>query len=308
MARCFVTRSLPGSALDRLACEHEVDLWPGRLPPQRHELAARLRDAEGLLCLLTDGVDRELIEGAPRLRVVASYSVGSDNVDLDAAAEHGIAVGVTPDVLTDATADMAFALLLAAARRVVEADAAARSGGWRTWEPAYLLGREVHRRTLGVVGAGRIGSAVARRAEGFDMEVIISARRSGVPLEELLAKADFVSLHVPLTVETDGLIGERELGLMRSDAILVNTARGAIVDNVALAAALREGRIAAAALDVTDPEPPPTGHPILEAPNVTLAPHIGSATRVARERMADLAVDNLLAGLAGRPLPAPASG
>ncbi len=308
MARCFVTRSLPGPALKRLEAQHDVDLWVERLPPPAAELAARTRDAEGLLCLLTDTVDRRLIEGSPRLRVISTYSVGSDNVDLEAAAERGIAVGVTPDVLTDATADMTFALLLAAARRLVEADAAARGGGWMTWEPAHLLGHEVHGRTLGIVGAGRIGQAVTRRAEGFDMEVVTSSRSSGVPLDELLERSDFVSLHCPLTPETKGLIGEAELRRMGPEATLVNTARGPIVDTAALARALGEGRIAAAALDVTDPEPPPSDHPIMTAPNLTLAPHIGSATRVARERMAELAVDNLLAGLRGDRLPAPARG
>lgn len=307
MARCFVTRSLPGAALDRLGAEHEVEVWPGRLPPTAEELAAGVRSAEGLLCLLTDKVDRDLLAAAPELRVISNYAVGSDNVDVEAAAERGIPVGVTPDVLTEATADMAFALLLAAARRIVEADREAREGEWRTWEPARLLGHEVHGRTLGIVGAGRIGGAVARRASGFAMEVLVSSRSSGMPLDELLERSDFVSIHCPLTPSTRGLIGERQLRLMRSRAVLVNTARGAIVDTGALVRALREGWIAAAALDVADPEPPPPGHPLLDAPNLTLVPHIGSATHAARERMADLAVDNLLAGLAGRRLPAQAS-
>lgn len=307
MARCFVTRSLPGAALDRLGAEHEVEVWPGRLPPTAEELAAGVRSAEGLLCLLTDKVDRDLLAAAPELRVISNYAVGSDNVDVEAAAERGIPVGVTPDVLTEATADMAFALLLAAARRIVEADREAREGEWRTWEPARLLGHEVHGRTLGIVGAGRIGGAVARRASGFAMEVLVSSRSSGMPLDELLERSDFVSIHCPLTPSTRGLIGERQLRLMRPRAVLVNTARGAIVDTGALVRALKERWIAAAALDVADPEPPPPGHPLLDAPNLTLVPHIGSATHAARERMADLAVDNLLAGLAGRRLPAQAS-
>lgn len=306
MARCFVTRDLPGGALDRLREGHEVDLWTGRLPPTQAELVARTRESEGLLCLLTDVVDRELIEAAPRLRAISNYAVGSDNVDLDAAAERKIAVGVTPDVLTEATADMAFALLLAAARRLVEADAEARQGEWLTWEPARLLGHDVHGRTLGIVGLGRIGRAVARRAEGFDMTVVHSRRSGGIPLGELLETSDFVSIHCPLTPDTAGLIGEAELRRMRPTAVLVNTARGPIVDTGALVRALREGWIAGAGIDVTDPEPPPGDHPLLRAPNLTVAPHIGSATHSARRRMADLAVDNLLAGLAGRPLPAAA--
>jgi glyoxylate reductase len=307
VARCFVTRALPGGALDRLRAEHEVDLWDERLPPSREVLLTRVRDAEGLLCLLTDRVDREVIDAASGLRAISNYAVGSDNVDVEAAGERGIAVGVTPDVLTEATADMAFALLLAAARRLVEADAEARRGEWLTWEPARLLGRDVHGRTLGIVGSGRIGTAVAGRGRGFGMQVLETSRSRGLSLDELLESSDFVSIHTPLTPDTEGLIGERELRLMRPTAVLVNTARGAIVDGVALARALREGWIAAAGVDVMDPEPPPQDHPLLEAPNLTVVPHIGSATHTARERMADLAVDNLLAGLAGRPLPAPAA-
>lgn len=308
MACCFVTRQLPGDAIERLRREHEVDLWTGRLPPPRDELIARTRAADGLLCLLTDRVDADLFAAAPELRVVSNYAVGSDNVDLDAAAQRGIPVGVTPDVLTEATADMAFALMLAAARRLVEADAEARRGEWLTWEPARLLGHEVHGRTLGIVGHGRIGRAVARRAAGFEMRVLHSGRSGGMPLDELLETSDFVSIHVPLTPATRGLIGAAQLRRMRPTAVLVNTARGAIVDTEALVRALREGWIAAAGIDVMEPEPPPADHPLLRAPNLTVAPHIGSATHTARERMADLAVDNLLAGLAGRPLPAAAGG
>ena len=308
MARCFVTRRLPGSVLDRLRREHEVEVWRGRLPPARDALLAKVRDADGLLCLLTDRIDAELIAAAPRLRAISNYAVGSDNVDLAAAAEREIPVGVTPDVLTEATADMTFALMLAAARRLVDADREVRDGDWLTWEPARLLGQDVHSARLGIVGYGRIGRAVARRAEGFTIDVRWTGREGGVPLGELIAWADFVSIHCPLTPATRGLIGAAELDSMKPTAILVNTARGPIVDGTALAEALRAGRIAAAALDVTDPEPPPPDHPLLTAPNLTLAPHIGSATHTARERMAELAVDNLLAGLAGRPLPAPAAG
>lgn len=306
MAQCFVTRELPGGALDRLRAEHEVEIWHERLPPPPGELLSRARGAEGLLCLLTDRIDRDLIESAPALRVISNYAVGSDNVDIGAAQERGILVGVTPDVLTGATADMAFALLLASARRLLEADSEARRGEWLTWEPARLLGRDVHGATLGIVGMGRIGRAVAERARGFGMRVVHTGRSGGMALDDLLAESDYVSIHCPLTPETRGLIGERELRLMRPTATLVNTARGAIVDTEALVSALEEGRIAGAALDVMEPEPPQSDHPLLAAPNLTIAPHVGSATHAARERMADLAVDNLLAGLAGRPLPAPA--
>jgi glyoxylate reductase len=306
VALCFVTRSLPGSALERLGELHRVEVWPGRLPPGPAELRARVGEADGLLCMLTDAIDRRLIESAPHLRAISNYAVGSNNVDLTAAAERGIAVGVTPDVLTEATADLTFALLMAGARRVVEADREVRRGEWLTWEPARLLGQDVYARTLGIVGMGRIGRAVARRAEGFGMEVLASGRSGGTPLPRLLERSDFVSLHAPLTPETRGLVGEPELRRMPDHAVLVNTARGPLVDTAALNRALREGWIAAAGLDVTDPEPLPAEHPLLGAPGLTVLPHIGSATHAARERMAELAVDNLLAGLAGDPLPAPA--
>ena len=300
MARCFVTRRLPGGALERLAVEHEVDVWPERLPPSPDELQARTAPSDGLLSLLTDPVDADVIASAPRLRVISNYAVGVDNVDLGAARARGIRVGNTPDVLTDATADLAFALLLAVARRLPDGAAAVHAGQWLTWEPDWLLGRDVHRATLGIVGMGRIGRAVARRAEGFEMEVL-SAHT--VPLDELLPRADFVSLHVPLTPETQRLVDADALRRMKPTAYLVNTARGGIVDQDALARALHEGWIAGAALDVTDPEPLPADHPLLGAPNLIVLPHLGSATHATRERMADLAVDNLLAGLAGKPLP-----
>jgi glyoxylate reductase len=227
--------------------------------------------------------------------------VGVDNVDVAAAAARGIPVGNTPDVLTETTADLAFALILAAARRLPDGIAAVRAGEWLTWEPDWLLGHDVHDATLGIVGLGRIGSAVARRAEGFGMEVIAAGR--GDDLEDLLAHSDFVSLHAPLTPETRHLIDAPALARMRPTAYLVNTARGGLVDQDALAQALRDEQIAGAALDVTDPEPLPPEHPLLDAPNLIVLPHLGSATHATRERMADLAVDNLLAGLAGRPLP-----
>jgi glyoxylate reductase len=303
MARCFVTRTLPGSALERLAAAHDVDIWHERDPPPRDALLARTRDAEGLLTMLTERVDAELFDACPRLRAVANYAVGTDNVDLAEATRRGIPVGNTPDVLTDATADLAFALMLAAARRIVEADRAVRAGEWPSWDPSALLGYELSGTTLGIVGYGRIGRAVGRRGEGFGMEVIHNSRSGGVTLDELLERSDFVSLHAPLTPETHGLIGDRELGLMKPTAILVNTARGPLIDTRALAQALRDGQIAAAALDVTDPEPLPRDHRLLGAPNLTISPHIGSATHRARAAMADLAVDNLLAALAGERMP-----
>jgi glyoxylate reductase len=312
MARCFVTRELPGPALDRLRERHDVEVWPDRMPPPYDELAARAAGAQGLLTLLTDRVDAALIEHAPSLRAVSNYAVGYDNIDVDAATARGIAVGNTPDVLTEATADLTFALLLAAARKLPEAVAAVAQGDWVTWEPARFLGASVHGAVLGIVGLGRIGRAVARRASGFDMTVLFSGgvsepdagiSASEVPLEELLERSDFVSLHCPLTPATYHLIDARALTRMRPNAILVNTARGPIVDPEALRAALIAGDIAGAALDVTEPEPPAPEDPLLSAPGLIVVPHIGSATGAARERMADLAVDNLLAGLDGQPMP-----
>jgi lactate dehydrogenase-like 2-hydroxyacid dehydrogenase len=303
MARVYVTRTLPGAALERLGGRHEVEVWPDPLPPPPDELAARVRDSEGLLAMLTDRVDGELIRSAPSLRAIANYAVGTDNVDLDAASAAGVPVGNTPDVLTEATADLAFALLLAAARHLSVAEAAVRDGEWVTWQPGAFLGRDVGGATLGIVGLGRIGRAVARRGAGFGMEVLHSSRSGGLPLDELLERADFVTLHAPLTDATRGIIGERELGLMKPTAILVNTARGELVDTGALERALRAGGIAGAALDVTDPEPLPYDHPLLAAPNALVVPHIGSATQSTRERMADMAVDNLLAALDGEPMP-----
>ncbi len=303
MARCFVTRELPGTALDRLREAHDVDLWPERLPPPLEILRERVSECEGLLSLLTDRIDAELIAAAPKLRAISNYAVGTDNVDLAAATARGIQVGNTPDVLTDSTADLAVSLMLASSRRLVEGEQLVREGGWLTWEPGLLLGRDLNGATVGIIGGGRIGSTVARRLEGFDAEVLISTRRGGVPLERLLAESDFVSLHVPLTAETEQMIGEPELRAMKDSAYLVNTARGALVDSGALARALKEGWIAGAALDVTDPEPLPSDDQLLEAPNLLIVPHIGSATHRTREAMAEIAVENLLAGLAGSPMP-----
>jgi glyoxylate reductase len=254
--------------------------------------------------MLTDRVDAELIAAAPKLRAISNYAVGYDNIDLAAAAARGIPVGNTPDVLTDATADLAFALLMAAARQLLDAAAAVPAGEWRTWEPGRYLGADVYGATLGIVGFGRIGQAVAERAQGFAMRVLHTTRSSGAEeLGQLLEQSDFVSLHSPLTPETHHLIDADALRRMKPTAILINTARGEIVDQEALAQALTDGEIAGAALDVTYPEPLPADDPLLRAPNLIVTPHIGSATRTARERMAELAVDNLLAGLEGRLMP-----
>jgi glyoxylate reductase len=303
MARVFVTRQLPFPALDRLRAEHDVDVWPEPSPPPPAALRERAAGAEGLMTMLTDRVDAALLDAAPELRAIANLAVGTDNIDLDAAAARGIPVGNTPDVLTAATADLTIALLLALTRRLPEGAARVREGRWGTWQPAEDLGADLAGATLGVVGWGRIGQAVAHRAEAFGMRVIHSSRSSGVPLPELLRQSDAVSLHTPLTPDTRHLIDTAALNAMKPTAHLINTSRGGVVDQAALTEALRNGTIAGAALDVTEPEPLPADDPLLEAPNLIVVPHIGSATAGTRARMAAMAVDNLLAALAGRPMP-----
>jgi glyoxylate reductase len=300
VASVVVTRRLPGEAIEQLRQQHDVTVWDREVPPSRAELQELVSAADGLLCLLTDRVDGELLDAAPRLRVVSNYAVGFDNVDVGACAARGIAVGTTGDVLTDATADLAMALLLTAARRLPEALDDVRAGRWRTWEPQGWLGLELRGARLLIVGPGRIGRAVAQRAQAFGMEIELLSR--GGDLHPALARADVVSLHLPLTAATHHLIDARALAAMRPGTILVNTARGGVVDQ----AALLQATHITAALDVTDPEPPARGDPILDASHVLVTPHIGSATRAARERMTTVAVANLLAGLAGEPLPNPA--
>jgi lactate dehydrogenase-like 2-hydroxyacid dehydrogenase len=309
--RVFVTRRLPGDALDVLAQHADVDVWPDEMPPPYETLVRRAGSADGLICLLTDHIDAALIERCTRLRVISTMAVGYDNIDVEAAAARGVPLGHTPGVLTETTADLAFALLLATARRVTEAERFLRDGGWRTWDPNLLLGVDVHGATLGIVGFGAIGRAVARRAHGFDMRVVYTSRSRAtddagarsVALNELLREADFVSLHVPLNESTRRIIGERELRMMKPRAVLVNTARGGVLDQRALERALREGWIGGAGLDVMQVEPLPPDDPLLSAPNVVLLPHIGSASFATRARMASMAVENCLAGLRGEPLP-----
>jgi glyoxylate reductase len=307
MGRIFVTRELPFAALDRLRAAHDVDVWPQPAPPPPIALRERARGADGLLTMLTDRIDAALLDACPDLRAVANLAVGTDNIDLDAAAERGIAVGNTPGVLTDATADLTLALMLAVMRRLPEGHDRVREGRWTTWQPAEDLGTDLAGSTLGVVGWGRIGQAVGHRAAAFGMEVVHSSRSSGIPLGELLKRADVVSIHIPFTSDTGHLIDAVALRRMKPTAYLVNTSRGGVVDQTALRAALIARQIAGAALDVTDPEPLPADDPLLDAPNLLVVPHIGSATSGTRARMADMAVDNLLAALAGRPMPHPAA-
>jgi len=317
--RVFVARVIPdeGLAPVREACD--ADIWTGDEPPPRGELLRRVAGCAGVLTLLTDRVDDAFLDAAgPGLRVVSNYAVGFDNIDVVACARRGVAVGNTPGVLTETTADLTWALILAATRRVAEGDRYVRAGHWRTWGPMLMLGSDVHGAALGIVGFGRIGQAVARRAAGFGMTVLYHSR-GRVPedvevalgatyvggLDELLARSDIVSLHVSLTAETRGLIDSAALARMKPTAVLVNTARGPVVDPVALAVALRDGVIAAAALDVTDPEPITADDPLLSLDNCIVVPHIASASRATRGRMAAMAAANLLAGVRGEPLPTP---
>jgi lactate dehydrogenase-like 2-hydroxyacid dehydrogenase len=304
---------LPREILDRLAAHFEVDLWDSDLPPDADSLRERVVQADGLFSLLTDRIDAALLAAAPSLKVVSNMAVGTDNIDLAAATALGIPVGNTPGVLTETTADFTFALLMAAARRIVDGDGYIRAGHWKTWGPNVLLGRDLFGATLGIVGFGAIGQAVARRAQGFSMRVLYTRRSAAPPppgvdaasvsLDDLLRESDFVSLHVPLTEETRHMIGSREMALMKETAILVNTARGGVVDQGALVEALRRGRPAVAALDVTAVEPIDSQDELLTLPNVVITPHIASASVATRLRMANMAVDNLLAGLSGAPLP-----
>jgi len=303
MARVFVTRELPGPALARLQAAHETTVWQQHLAPSYEQIRAYAQTVDGLLTMLTDRIDAPLLAAAPTLKVVSNYAVGYDNIDTVAAREREIAVGHTPDVLTDATADLTWALMLALARGIPSAAAAGARGDWGAWAPRDFLGGNVHGATLGIIGTGRIGRAVAERASGFKMTVLTAGRGDRPGLEYLLANADFVSLHCPLTAETRHLIGGDALMMMKPAAFLINTARGPIVDQDALSNALTNEQIAGAALDVTDPEPLPGEHPLQGAPNLIITPHIGSATHTARAKMAEIAVDNVLAGLAGEPLP-----
>ncbi len=311
--RVFVTHRLPGERFRHLGEACELGLWEGPGLISAGQLREELAGCRGLVCLLTDKIDAALVDAMPDLAFVSSMSVGVDHVDVAALTARGIPLGHTPGVLVETTADTAFALLLATARRVVEADAFVRAGQWtpdRAWAPEFFVGADVGGATLGIIGLGAIGQAVARRALGFGMRVLAwnrSARSvpgvEQVGLEELLAASDFVSLHVALTAETRNLLDRRRIGQMKPGAIVINTARGGVLDEAALAAALRDGQLGGAGIDVFEREPVARDNPLLTAPNVVVAPHIGSATRKTRARMADMAVDNALAALAGEPMP-----
>jgi glyoxylate reductase len=309
--RVAVTRLIPEAGLDLLRESCEIDVWEGDLPPGKDDLDALLEGADGLLCLLTERIDGGLLDRHPSIKVVSNFAVGYDNVDVDAATARNVAVCNTPGVLTQATAEFAFTLMVSAARRVVEAAHYVEEGKWLTWGPRLLLGQDIAGATLGIIGFGRIGKEFARMASGFNMRILANdsyedpnaASEFGVTyvsLDELLEQSDFVSLHVALTPETRHLISTRELGLMKSTAVLVNASRGPVVDTDALVVALRDGEIFAAGLDVTDPEPLPADHPLVLAPNCIVAPHIASATVTTRDAMAELAARNVMDVLNGR--------
>ncbi|HEY2783395.1 MAG TPA: D-glycerate dehydrogenase [Fimbriiglobus sp.] len=317
--KVFVSRRIPDAGLKRIqeACEAEV--WPDRLPPPAEVLREKVRDCVGLVSLLTDKIDAALLAAAPKLKVVSNFAVGVNNIDLAACAARGIPVGNTPGVLTDATADIAVTLLLAAARRLGESGTDAKEGRWLTWEPLGWLGQDLVGRTLGIVGMGRIGFAAAKRLHhGWGMKVLYTARTDKVEadrelkakrveLDQLLLESDFVSVHADLNPTTQGLFGAKQFGQMKKTAVFVNTSRGPLVDQGALADALRKGTIFAAGLDVTDPEPLPPSHELFTLPNCVIAPHIASATIATRDAMATKCADNLLAGVEGRALPYPVS-
>ena len=313
--KAFVTRAIPQEALDLIAGEADMEVWPQEEPPSPEVLQEKAADVDGLLTNIMDRVDATLLESAPRLKVISQMAVGLDNVDVGEATRRRIPVGYTPGVVSEATADQAFALMLAAARRVGGSERWVHEGNWKiAFHPLFWLGAEVHHTTLGIVGMGKIGLEMAKRARGFDMRPLYYSRTpkpeakvlygmTCVDLPTLLRESDYVSLHVPLTPETHHLIGEKELGMMKATSILVNAARGPVVDPKALYQALKNKGIAGAALDVTDPEPIPADDPLLSLDNLVLTPHLGSATVTTRGRMAVLAAQNLIAGLKGEPLP-----
>ena len=314
--KVFVSRLIDREALDMIAEVAEMEVWRDELPPPYEVLLEKVKGVDGLLSLLSDRVDITLMDAAPKLKVISNLAVGYDNIDITEATKRGIQVGNTPGVLTETTADIAFALLMATARRVVEADRHVRKGQWKTWGPMILLGQDIHHATLGIIGLGRIGIEVAKRARGFNMNVLYhdivrnseeTERQLGVKyiseLNELLSTADFISVHVPLLPGTHHLIGASEFALMKPTAVFINTSRGPVVDQKALYEALRSEKIFAAGIDVTEVEPISTDDPLLTLENVVITPHIASASVHTRKNMAMMAAENLIAGLRGEVLP-----
>ena len=312
--KVFVTRILPQIALDKISEFCEMEVWQDELPPPREIILEKVKTIDGLLCLLTDKIDTEVMDMGANLKVISNYAVGYDNIDIPAATERGIPVGNTPGVLTETTADLAFTLLMASARRIVEANKYTRDGKWKTWGPMLFLGQDIHHATLGIVGLGRIGYEMAKRGKGFDMNLLYhdAVRNENaeaelglkyVDMNTLLKESDFVSLHVPLMESTRHLISDREFNMMKPTAILINSARGPVVDQKALYEALKAKKIAHAGLDVFDIEPIADDDPLLTLDNITIVPHIASASVATRTKMAMMAADNLIAGVTSERLP-----
>jgi glyoxylate reductase len=314
MGRVYVTRTIAPEAIEMLRADHEVEIWPEDRAIPRPTLLQKVADADALLCIISERIDDEVLARAPRLRIVANMAVGYDNVDVAACTRRVVIATNTPGVLTETTADLTFGLIIAVGRQLMAAERFVRQGQWKTWEPSLFIGRDVHHATLGIVGLGRIGAELAKRARGFDMRVLYAGRQRKPDLEaqlgvefatldDLLAQSDYVSINVALTPETRKLIGAAQLARMRPEAFLINAARGPIVDTEALYEACRSGRIAGAALDVTDPEPLPADHPLVGRDDVIVIPHIGSNTLATRVKMGRMCSENLLAALRGERMP-----
>jgi glyoxylate reductase len=306
----LITHTLPEDWITSLKNRCNIYIGPHDATELDPSLLKILPQAEGLFTLLTIPITEATLNKAPMLRVISNMAVGVDNIDITACTLRNIPVGNTPDVLTESTADLTMALLLSMARNIPQASLDAREGRWKTWSPAGWLGTELNGSTLGIIGMGKIGKAVAKRAMGFgmkilftDLNVVTYINATQVPLNELLNNSDFISLHAPLSEETRGMINDNSFSMMKPTAILINASRGPVVDTSALMNALQNHRIAATALDVTDPEPLPPTHPLYQLPNCLIVPHIGSATQLTRRMMAELACENLLAGLNGDRLP-----
>jgi len=308
MAKIFITRRLPEEGIKMLE-EHELEIYEGDIPPSKEEIIEGVRGKDALICLLTDKIDGEVMDSSPNLKIIANYAVGIDNIDLEEANKRGIVVTNTPGVLTETVADLTWALMMSISRRIVEGDEFMRKGKFKGWAPLLMLGGDVYGKTLGIIGAGRIGKAVAKRAKGFNMKIIYYSRKRKKEMEEigadfvdlptLLKESDFVSLHIPLTKETYHLIGEKEFKMMKSSAYLINTARGKCIDEGALVKALKEGWIRGAALDVFENEPHVMPE-LKELKNVVITPHIGSASYETRSKMAVMVAENVLAALNGK--------
>ncbi|WP_017755092.1 2-hydroxyacid dehydrogenase [Calidifontibacillus oryziterrae] len=310
--KILITRKIADEVVSKISEVCEVDMWPDEERPiPREILEKKVEDIEGIFCLITETIDEKLLNNAPKLKVISNMAVGHNNIDINVAKERGITVTNTPGVLTETTADLTFALLMATSRRIIEASNFIRNGNWKAWAPMQLTGQDVFGTTIGIIGMGRIGEAVARRAKGFDMKVLYYNRNRKHDIEEmlgvhytdmdtLLQQSDFVVIMAPYTPETNNLISHRELSLMKNSAILINTARGGIVDEDALYQALKNNGIWAAGLDVFATEPVPFDHPLLTLPNVVTLPHIGSASIRTRIKMAHLAADNLINGVTGK--------